>query len=459
MLGLLKSVMRKAPTPFVVAAEFVYRLVPPALRYGRGFRDALALLEQSEHWNYGELVAYQERKLKLLIQHCYTNVPYYRRIFDERSLKPEDFQSTEDLKKLPYLTKNIVKQEKKNLVAKNIGPFGREPAHTSGSTGSPLDFFVDNATLSMDRALALRHLLWLGYSMGDSIARFRVFRFSNPKKLIEYDRVARELRLTLDKGNEHELAHIADALDTFRADFISAWPSCLYILARWLEKTGRRIHAPRYIITSSENLHPHVRETVERAVGAPVIDWYGQEESVAIAMQCSKGNGYHIQMEAGVVELIPKYSGFFEIVGTNLHNFVLPFLRYRTGDLVSEGLGTCDCGRHHPTVAGIVGRESDLIVTPEKHLISSLGLNFAFHHLNEVREGQIIQEDIDRLRIKIVPWDELGTHTAKKLKKRVLEHVRSDRMDLHVEQVDHLPRTAGGKRPFFISRLQLDDFI
>lgn len=457
MLESLKSFIRKAPTPFVVGAEFMYRLIPPRLRYGKGFRDALHLLEQSEHWNHRELLAYQEKKLELLIKHCYTNVPYYRRLFEERGLKPGDFQSAEDLRKLPYLTKRIIRKERKNLIAKNRGPWGREPAHTSGSTGSPFDFFVDNATLSMDRALALRHMLWLGYKKNDSVARFRVFRFSNPNKLLEYDRIGRELRLTLDRGDESELAQTADALNSFKPDFISAWPSCLYILARWLEKNGRKIHSPRYIITSSENLYPHMRETIERAIGASVIDWYGQEESVAVAMQCSEARGYHIQMEAGFVELIPRHGGYFEIVGTNLHNFVMPFVRYRTGDLVAEGFGTCNCGREHPTLSGIIGRESDLIVTHRNTIVSSLGLNFVFHHLDEVKESQIIQESLNRLHIKVVPWNKLGPDTLRTLKKRLRDHMQWDGMDIHVEQVDHIPRNAGGKRPFFISQVQLRD--
>jgi phenylacetate-CoA ligase len=309
----------------------------------------------------------------------------------------------------------------------------------------------------MDRALALRHMLWLGYRKSDSVARFRVFRFSNPNKLIEYDRIGRELRLTLDRGDESELARTADALNSFKPYFISAWPSCLYILARWLGKTGQKIHSPRYIITSSENLYPHVRETIERAIGAPVIDWYGQEESVAVAMQCSEARGYHIQMEAGFVELIPRHGGYFEIVGTNLHNFVMPFVRYRTGDLVAEGLGTCNCGREHPTLSGIIGRESDLIVTHRNTIVSSLGLNFVFHHLDEIKESQIIQESLERLHIKVVPWNKLGPHTLKTLKKRVSDHMQWDGMEIHVEQVDHIPRNAGGKRPFFMSHVQLRD--
>ncbi|AFM23499.1 phenylacetate--CoA ligase family protein [Desulfomonile tiedjei] len=457
MLEWLKSYVRKAPTPFVAGAEFIYRLIPPKLRYGKGFRDALHLLEQSEHWNHRELTAYQEKKLEPLIHHCFANVPYYRRLFDERGLKPQDFQSSEDLKKLPYLTKRIITRERNNLIARNMGSWRRDPAHTSGSTGSPFDFYVDDATLSMDRALALRHMFWLGYRKSDSVARFRVFRFSNPNKLLEYDRVGRELRLTLDRGDERELAQTADALNSFKPDFISAWPSCLYVLARWLKTNRRKIHSPRYIITSSENLYPHMRETIEVAIGAPVIDWYGQEESVAVAMQCAEARGYHIQMEAGYVELVPRHGGYFEIVGTNLHNFVMPFLRYRTGDLVTGSFGTCTCGRQHPTLSGIIGRESDLIVTPGNTVVSSLGLNFVFHHLDEVKESQIVQESLNSLHIKVVPWNKLGTHTLKTLEKRVREHMQWDAMDIRVEQVDHIPRNAGGKRPFFLSHVQLHD--
>lgn len=454
----LKNLAKKAPGPIKRWAQYLYRHIPPAWRYGRGFREALAMLNESERWDLKALLQYQEQRLEILLNHCYQNVPYYRRIFDERDIKPRDIQSQEDLKKLPFLTKEIVRKEKANLLATNFSSWNREPAHTSGSTGSPLDFFMDNAAMSINRALAMRHLMWVGYKNGHAVALFREPFGDDHERPQEHDPVARELRLTLTRSDGRELSQIADALESFKPDFISAWPSSLNILARWMERNRTLKHTPKFLITSSENLYPHVRERIETTFRARLSDWYGQEESVVTAMQCSHANKYHVQMELGILELLPKRAGFFEIAGTNLHNYAMPFIRYRTGDLAVKDGGSCECGRKHPTIDRIIGREADLILTPEKNVVSPLGLNYAFHYLEEIKEGQIIQEDPKTLVVKVVPWETLSENTLALLHNQLTNQLRSSRMRFIIERVDEIPRLESGKRPFVISLLPEEEF-
>ncbi|MBI5252717.1 MAG: phenylacetate--CoA ligase family protein [Desulfomonile tiedjei] len=458
MLPFLKNIVKRAPGPLVRGATFLYRLTPPSFRYGRGFKKALALLQQSEHWDTGELEQYQQRRLESLLNHCYSNVPYYRKVFDERGLKPGDIQVPDDLKKLPFLTKEIVRKNKKDLLATNFSFWSREAAHTSGSTGSPLNFFVDNATMSMNRALALRHLAWVGYKEGDPVAVFKEPLSGRHGRFKDYDPVTRELRLTLTRSDDTELEHIFEALETFKPTFISAWPSSLYILARWIDRHKPLKHRPKFLITSSENLYPHVREQIESTFRCQLSDWYGQEESVAIAMQCSHSGKYHVQMELGILELMPREDGYDEIVGTCLHNFAMPFIRYKSGDLAVKGGESCTCGRKHPTIDGIIGREADLIVTPERKLVSPLGMNYAFYYLNEIKEGQIIQHDLNTLLVKIIPWEKLSEDTIATLRNQLTEHVKSSSMEFVFECVDEIPRLKSGKRPFVISNLRSQDF-
>jgi phenylacetate-coenzyme A ligase PaaK-like adenylate-forming protein len=454
MLLCLKNTLKKAPGPLMRAARSLYRLAPPVLRYGKAFRVDQDLLRESEHWSTRDLTRYQEEHLRLLVAHAYSNVPYYRKIFDARGLKPKDIESIQDLKKLPYLTKEIVRKEKRDLIATNIPVFKRAHEHTSGSTGSPLDFVTDCTTMPMNKALALRHLTWLGYKERDPVLLFREPGLGYRPKFREYDTMSRELKLVLTRSDESELRLAAQAIEEFKPAFISAWPSSLYILGRWLNRNKPLKHRPKFIVTSSENLYPHMRQSIETTFGASVSDWYGQEESVAVAMQCSFSKEYHVQMELGILELAPRDDGLSEIVGTCLHNLAMPFIRYRTGDLALEGKrGTCPCGRMTPTLSEIVGREADFLVTPERTVVSPLGLNYVFHRLDEIKESQIIQEDAKTLVVKIVPWESLSESTLARLRKRLLDHIRSDRMRVVMQRVDEIPRLAGGKRPFVVSHL------
>ncbi len=400
--------------------------------------------------------ARQEERLETLVHHCFKNVPYYRRLFNEHGLKPRDIQGISDLNKIPVLTKDAVKKNRDLLVARNVPIHRREPAHTSGVTGSPLDFLVDSSCVAIERALAHRHLLWLGYGEGDTVARFREPRLSEATELAEVRGRGREMAISLLRGDEAELERIAAALQLFRPTFISAWPSGLYLLARWMRKRGITIQRPRYLVTSSENLYPNVKELIEEHLGAPVIDWYGQEESVAVAMQCEYAQGYHVQTEVCIVELEPSFGGYSEIIGTNLCNMAMPFLRYRTGDLALKSDLPCPCGRRHPTIGGILGREADFLTIPDGRVLSPLGLTYVFHHADDVREGQIVQEDLDYLRVLVVPWEGISDSTVEKLKHAVLDHVDCPGVRVEVETVEDIPRTPGGKRPFLVSKAPPD---
>ena len=448
-----------APDSVVDLGKIADDLVPPSWRYGKPYRDALTLLETSEQWNLEALKEYQEKLLGLMMHHCYHQVPYYRELFDKEHLKPDDIRTAGDLKKLPLLTKEIVRERKKDLIARDFPVLQRDPDSTSGSTGDPLDFFVDRPTRAMEMALALRHLRWLGYRKGDKIAEIKEDSFSDRERISRYFPGSNHLRFSFFRVDDTKLEQMVTELDRFKPTYIKAFPSSLYVLARWMERNQRTIPPPKCIITSSENLYPSIKEQAEKAFSAPVIDWYGQNEKVATACQCSLAQGYHIQMEQAVVELIPSGPSDFEIVGTSLHAFGMPFIRYRTRDKALPCETPCPCGRAHPLISEIVGREGEIIVTPEGRIVAPVAMDYAFYHLEEIKEGQIIQEDIRTLRVKIVPWKHVSRATLETLQNEILSYLQSSEMRVLIEEVESIPRTRRGKRPFIISRLNMADYI
>jgi phenylacetate-CoA ligase len=457
--GFLKTFLPRFLGPFREPAKVLYDLVPPSIRYGRSYSEALALLEASERWDLSALRAYQDRMLRRLVRHCYTNVPYYRKIFLETGLRPEDINTVDDLKKLPLLTKELVRKHKHELLATNFSLLKKDPDATSGSTGMPLDFFVDNTARAMEMALALRHLQWLGYEDGDRVAEIKEDRFYSPDRVFRYFPGSKHLKFSFFRVDDSRLQRTVEALEEFKPAFIKAYPSSLFVLTRWMDRHKKKIPPPRYIITSSENLYHSTREQAEAVLKAPVIDWYGQNEKVATAFQCSVGRGYHIQMEQAIVEFVPARSGPTEMVGTALHSLGMPFIRYRTGDRAVDGGEECPCGRKHPVMSEVIGREWDYIVTPEKNLIAPVAMDYALYHLEEIKESQIVQEDINTLKIRLVPWETISGTTKQKLLSEVRSHLGSLIMNVVIEEVDHIPRTARGKKPFIVSHLQMDRYI
>ncbi|MFH1115839.1 MAG: phenylacetate--CoA ligase family protein [Pseudomonadota bacterium] len=459
MRAFLKKMMSKAPEPVVELAKVIYDFASPETRYGKPYVDALELLAAGGQWSLDELAAYQDKCLGQLIGHCRARVPYYRELFKKMGIIPSDIEGTTDLGNLPFLTKQIVRDRKHDLMAEDFPYLQQDHEHTSGSTGAPLDFYLDRKTRAMEMALALRVLLWLGYGKGDRVAEFKEDRFVDPKRICRYFPGSRHLKFSFFTVDDERLDRMVKELQRFRPAFIKAFPSSILILARWMERHGRTIPPPKCIITSSENLYPSIREQVERVFRAPVIDYYGQNERVATAFQCSLANGYHVQMEEAVVEMIPSRGEQCEIVGTSLISFGMPFIRYRTGDLAVPGAEPCPCGKSHPLISRIVGRECDVIITPEGNIVAPVAMDYAFCHLDEIREAQIIQESVDTLRVKIVAWDALSESTRTRLRREIDSYLQSPAMKVYWEEVDEIPRTNGGKRPFVVSKINMDDFL
>ncbi len=451
--------VRSMPAPIVARAREMANLIPGRFRYGKAYKVALRLLLDSQEWDESMFLKYQQDKLEMLISHCYRHVPYYKRTFDELGITIQDIQSIEDLRRLPLLDKEQVRRLGRELLAENVSFYQRGRTTTSGSTGAPLTLYIDETARAFERALSFYHLLWLGWSPSDRVAYISPNPGSGPTRHTPVISGSHELRLTFTAMDEERLSAAVRLLEGFRPDILSAWPSSLYLLARWMSRKGKRLQSPRFLVTSSENLYPHVRDFLEEFYQARVIDFYGQEESVAFAMQCDNPGPYHVQMQASIPELLPAHDDLYEVVGTSLHNSAMPLLRYRTGDLVRRNHTACRCGRPFADIKSVDGRESDFIVTPERKIVSPLILNHCFHGLDELRESQIIQEDASTLRVVVAPWDSVSEDTSNTLLNSLRNTLESDSIRIILEQRDELPECSGCKTPFIVSRLNLRDSL
>ena len=128
--------------PLKQGLKYAYSAIPSPIRYGKVFRDTYAFLQQSQWWSKEQLEEYQLAQLSKLLQHAYENVLYYHRIFDERGLKPKDIQNFTDLQMLPYLTKEDVRTNFNDLIARNIPKEQMDYGTTGGSTAIPLGLYI-----------------------------------------------------------------------------------------------------------------------------------------------------------------------------------------------------------------------------------------------------------------------------------------------------------------------------
>jgi phenylacetate-CoA ligase len=212
------------------------------------------------------------------------------------------------------------------------------------------------------------------------------------------------------------------------------------------------------VITTSEKVTPEMRQVMAAAYGCRVYEEYSTVENLLFASECEQGR-LHISPDVGIVEIVradgspcsPHEVG--EVVVTGLMRCYQPFIRYRLGDLAAWDDQNCPCGRQMPVIKEVVGRVEDVVFGPDGRQM------IRFHAVfidQPVQEGQIIQETLGRIRVKVVPTPHFGQADEKSIIERVQQRL-GPQVEVVVETVNFIPRLANGKFQAVICQLPVEE--
>lgn len=405
----VRGLIKRLPYPIRQGVKHVYgaayRALPPRLRYGRVFWETYNFLQESQWWSREKLEEYQMQQLGKLLQHAYENVPYYRNVFDERGLKPKDIQDFSDLKRLPYLEKDTFKSRFDEMMARNIELEGLHMGHTSGTTGKPLQFYVDMSTSQKELAFIYHQWSRVGYKPKDTRVELR--GAVNRRKPVNYDPTFKILRLSPLVNSKEIATYYLKRMKAVGAKFLHGYPGAIASFSHTVKKY--RLAVPfqlKAVLFVSEAVYEWEREVVREIFNCRVFSHYGMAEKVVSAAECEDSQQYHCIPQYGVTEIAPDTH---EIIGTGFRNYVNPFIRYRTTDIASMPISSgCEkCGRnYYPVFVEVEGRLEDFIITPQGTLITPAVITHPFKDLQTIKDTQVVQESPDRIILRAVPWDE-----------------------------------------------------
>ena len=441
--------------------EKVFRHVLfPLYEGGMRGRKTLRYLAEYERnqWLAPEQIAeLQWRKLKTLLEHCYREVPYYRRRWNEIGATPADIRTPADYARLPVLTKADIRANFEELAAESWRGRILYKA-TGGSTGEPLRFGFTRESNERRAAVMWRGYAWAGARMGRRTLYLWGGAVGNPgrKQLLKdrfYHAVFGRRMIDSFPMSESNMADYADAIDAYRPEVIVAYVGPLVRLAEWMLATGRKVHRPQAILGGAEALLDYQREIIERAFGAPAYNTYGCREFMLIATECEHRDGLHVNTDHLVVEAgTAADSTAADVVITDLHNYGMPFIRYQNGDLATPASGACACGRGLPRLQRVDGRKLDAIRTRSGHILPG---EFFPHMLKDIRgiqRFQVVQRSLDTLDISIVRgpgFDDSGLDYAR----REIAKVIGDAVEIRFHTVDEIATGANGKFRVTVSAL------
>jgi len=431
-------------------------------RYGRTTEALIDAAREREQWSAGRWTRYQEERLAFVLHRAATRVPYYRDQWAERQRRG-DRASWEHLENWPILSKDTLRATPSAFVADDCSPGKLFRERTSGTTGKPLELWRGTETVQTFYALSeLRERRWYGVSVRD---RWAIFggQVVVPVAVQRPPFWVRNLALNQIYMSTFHLSprfipSYLDALERYRVKYLWGYPSSLAVLAHETIRQGRTV--PMTVaIGNAEPVTEAQRQVISAAFGCPVRETYGMAEMVTAASECSSGR-LHQWPEVGYAEVLKDHADVpvdpgetGRLVSTSLLNTEMPLIRYEVGDRVSAAADDepCACGRSLPRLSGIEGRTNDLIVTPDGRRV--FWLNAVFYGL-PLRESQIVQEVVDRVRVLVVPSEGFGADIQREMTQRL--EARLGQMAISIEVVDAIPRTAGGKFRAVVSHVAQD---
>jgi len=442
----LTGLLQRAPAPDSLGVKQRIRTHHPL---GPPMRHTLRSLD---HASPERLRAFQDRRLRTMVRWAAARSPFYRSWFAENGVDPRSVRTVDDLALLPVLERADLLEDPQRFLAYPAGLTW--PALTSGTSGggvvevrrTPGSAVYEAAVLQRQwgwfdiparpRRLALRAE---GSGVGGDPGGDEVL------ERVPGTRIAKVSGYGVRRLDPERLLA---AVRAFSPDVVEGWPSAVCELAGLLEDRGE--HLPvRGVLTSSESTSEAQRALMTSAFRAPLVDHYGQTERVCMAGSCEAG-GYHVFDDYGVVELLPAGDDAahrgerLEVVGTPLHNWGFPLLRYRTGDTVGPPpSGPCGCGRAFTRLEPVSGRQEDAFTTADGRRVVQPSAPIV--HVRGIREGQVAQlaPGVFEVRMALRPGADPGAVRAEVA-------ARADRyygpgQTLRFRLVDRVPRSGSGK--------------
>jgi phenylacetate-CoA ligase len=454
MASFADRIYRRASVRLQHLLVSAYGLSWKRLRFGGVFQQELRHFRDRERFSADEWQGYSNEQLRSLLVLAFEHVPYYISLGQSLGFSVADLKrfTVEDLKTLPSLEKATARDAPNSLLV-NGHPNRRHLVfHTSGSSGTPVPtYWLPN---ELQRSLALRE----ARSCGFAGVSFKIPRATFSGRIVEpnpdskgpfyrFNLAERQVYFSaFHLRPETAKAYVA-ALARHKIQWITGYSNSIYQLALMALDQHLPVPPMGAVITTSEKVTTEMRDVIERAFLTRVYEEYGTVEDLFYVCECEYGHK-HINPDAGILEIVdennipvpPGQDG--EVLATGFIRTSQPMIRYQIGDRAVMDDQPCPCGRQMPVLREVIGRIEDTVYGPDgRRVVRFHGI---FVNQPHVREGQIIQEHLDQIQVKVVPKPGFGTNDEQDIVQRIHQRLASQ-VRVSVVCVDHIERTATGK--------------
>ncbi len=400
------------------------------------------------------------QKMTELFLHAYRKTRYYHKCFDQIGLIKDGEVILSNISKLPILTKEIIKKNHQDLKADDYQTRKWFYNSSGGSTGEPIRLIQDDnyskwgaATnyyyfknfLNIDEPTVKKVVLW--GSERD------LFKGSMGLKAKLQNWLLNIVFLNSFRMTEKDIGKYIRTINLFEPEIIRGYAGSLFELCKYAEQKNITLYRPKIVVSAAENLSEHMRNVIESNFQTKVYNFYGSREVSNIAGECNEGLLHSFQFW-NYIEVVDKNDQPVNegeegrVIVTNLFNYSMPLIRYEIGDMAILGSEKCSCGHILPTLKKVTGRITDHFILKDGTTVPA---EFFIHLLGVVcyKEGlfekfQVIQEDYDKIRIKIVTRKGISSQFKNDIDTKI-KVVMGPECEIIWDIVDDISKTESGK--------------
>lgn len=416
-------------------------------------------IRKERYMSRQEWVQIQNRNLFSMLAYVGNNVPYYKDLFKINGLNFSNNVELETFRKIPLLEKNIIKAQFDKLISENVMLAELTENATGGSTGTPVKFYQDFEYKKHFIAADTVMKEWWGIRPYDRTGAVwgadQEFKDLSLKERF-YQHRSRIRTMNAFRMKEDTLKEFCMMLRRWKPPYLIGYSSALEALAKSARKYDISDLRFKAIRSSAEMLWPHQRQLIEDVFQSPVYNTYGSREINCLAAECPEKRQMHLLSSWRLIEVtdetgcpVPEGEAGY-IVVTDLSNFGMPFIRYRNEDMGRLSTEPCPCGRPTPVLLELLGRSTDLILSPKGGIIHGEFFTHLFYGRNEIRKFQILQVSIDQIILRYVPEGSVPESFLKDIVMKIQEQMGVE-VKVDLQECKDIPTSSSGKHRFTIS--------
>lgn len=326
---------------------------------------------------------------------------------NSRNVRPDDFRAISDLAKLPYLTRETIREQGARLRADNYPDNICQFRRSGGTTGEPIKVAVDDRGRAFEVAAYLRGFEWMKYQFGSPMVRLFGGSLGLKSKPNVKDKIRERLFnyrfLPAFELTPENVSIYFETIRQARGGVLVGYASAMMNLVEYMSQNGLQGSPLKSVICTAEYLPDEWRKRISQALDAPVFCYYGCGEVNSIAYECSGVDGYIVSEECVVLEVaVYEDSTKFQDQGrgeacvTTLFNYAMPLIRYLNGDVLELDRLPSESGRLR--IAKLEGRVADRLVATDGHMVSgALPPHLVFKSGVPVWKYQVVQVERDMI--------------------------------------------------------------